>query len=73
MQSTAARRQVIVSTQSVPLVNQFAPEDLIVVDRIGAESMFNRLDSGALAAWLDDYGMGDLWEKNVIGGRPSHA
>ncbi len=62
--------QVIVSTQSVPLVNQFRPEDIIVVDRSGPESTFNRLDPEELEGWLDDYGLGDLWEKNVIGGRP---
>ena len=62
--------QVVVSTQSVPLVNQFRPEDIIVVDRSGPESTFNRLDPDELESWLDDYGLGDLWEKNVIGGRP---
>ncbi len=62
--------QVIVSTQSVSLVNQFLPEDIIVVDRYGPESTFRRLENDKLDTWLDDYGLGDLWEKNVIGGRP---
>jgi predicted ATPase len=62
--------QVIVSTQSVSLVNQFQPEDIVVVDRYGPESIFRRLDQDKLETWLDDYGIGDLWEKNVIGGRP---
>ena len=67
------RMQVIVSTQSVPLVNQFSTEDLIVVDREEGQSTFRRLANDHLTSWLDDYGLGDLWEKNVIGGRPSNA
>jgi predicted ATPase len=70
LRKTATRTQVIVSTQSVPLVNQFQPEDIIVVDRDGPVSTFRRLERVELENWLDDYGLGDLWEKNVIGGRP---
>lgn len=70
LQSAATKTQVIVSTQSVPLVNQFAPEDLIVVDREEGQSVFRRLDNRELDVWLEDYGLGELWEKNLIGGRP---
>jgi predicted ATPase len=71
LQSTATKTQIIVSTQSVPLVNQFTPEDLVVVDREEGQSVFRRLDGRELSGWLEEYGLGDLWEKNVIGGRPS--
>lgn len=71
LQSTATKTQIVVSTQSVPLVNQFTPEDLVVVDREEGQSVFRRLDARALTGWLEEYGLGDLWEKNVIGGRPS--
>jgi|CXWL01.1.fsa_nt_gi predicted ATPase len=70
LQSAATKRQVILSTQSVPLVNQFAPEDIIVVDREDGQSVFKHLDPQAAEAWLEEYGLGDLWEKNIIGGRP---
>ena len=70
LQSAATQTQIVVSTQSVPLVNQFLPEDLIVVERDGRESVFHRLDAADVALWMDEYGLGDLWEKNVIGGRP---
>lgn len=70
LQSAATQTQIIVSTQSVPLVNQFEPEDLIIVERDGRESVFRRLDPADVALWIDEYGLGDLWEKNVIGGRP---
>jgi predicted ATPase len=70
LRSAATQTQVIVSTQSVPLVNQFVPEDIIVVDRKDEQSAFERRNTKDLAAWLDDYGVGDLWEKNLLGGRP---
>jgi predicted ATPase len=70
LQSAATKTQVIVSTQSVPLVNQFLPEDIVVVDREDNQSVFRRLKSEDLEEWLEQYGLGELWEKNVIGGRP---
>ncbi len=70
LRSAATKTQVIVSTQSVPLVNQFTPEEIIVVDRQDGQSTFERRTIEDLAAWLEDYGMGDLWEKNLLGGRP---
>jgi predicted ATPase len=70
LRSASKETQVIVSTQAVPLVNQFNPEDIIVVDRKDNQSKFSRLGERDLEGWLDDYGMGDLWEKNLLGGRP---
>jgi len=70
-QSGYSSRQVIVSTQSVPLVNQLEAEDLIVVNHHRGESVFARLDSEQLKEWLDTYSLGELWEKNILGGRPS--
>lgn len=70
LQSAATKTQVIVSTQSVTLVNQVEPETIIVVDRGEGESLFRRLSVDELSAWVEDYGLGDLWEKNIIGGRP---
>jgi predicted ATPase len=63
-------KQVIVSTQSPPLLNEFAPEDVIVVERTNGESTFRRLDSSHLSEWLEEYSLGELWQKNVLGGRP---
>jgi predicted ATPase len=62
--------QLIVSTQSVSLVNQLKPEQVVVVNRKDGQSTFERLDVKALEAWLEEYGLGELWEKNVLGGRP---
>ncbi|WP_442951995.1 AAA family ATPase [Orrella sp. JC864] len=70
MRSVAQERQLLVSTQSVELVNEFDPEDLIVVDKRDGASQFRRPDAGQLAGWLADYSLGELWKKNLLGGRP---
>jgi predicted ATPase len=63
-------KQVIVSTQSVPLLNEFAPDDVVVVERMNGESTFRQMNSAQLSEWLQDYSLGELWQKNVLGGRP---
>jgi predicted ATPase len=68
---TAEKRQVIASTQSVELLNAFAPENVIVVEREGGASVLKRLDSTDLEEWLEDYTLGELWKRNVLGGRPT--
>lgn len=74
LKSASERTQIIVSTQSVSLVNQFDPEDLLIVERDQDKNMYetviNRVDSQQLSSWLEEYSLGDLWEKNVLGGRP---
>lgn len=71
MKSASRQHQLIVSTQSVELVNEFDAEDLIVVDKAGAASTLHRLDVDALQEWLAEYSLGELWKKNLLGGRPA--
>lgn len=61
--------QIIIATQSVNLLNLFAPEEIITVDQIDGESTFNKLDETKLSKWIEDYATGDLWEKHIIGGQ----
>lgn len=70
IKATSKTTQVICSTQSVTFANHFAPEDFIVVDQRQGVSEFSRLKTESLSDWLEDYGMGDIWNKNLIGGRP---
>lgn len=64
-------KQVIVSTQSVELLNEFQAEDVIVAEYEETASVFRRLSSKALENWLaEDYSLGDLWKRNILGGRP---
>jgi len=67
------RTQLIVSTQSAPLLNAFEPDQIVVIDRKEGESQFRRLETDDLREWLgQDYTLGDLWQKNVYGGGISH-
>jgi predicted ATPase len=62
--------QVIVATQSPDLINCFEPEDLITVDNLG-HSIFRRLNKGDLSQWIEEYSIGELWQRNIIeGGQP---
>jgi predicted ATPase len=67
----AAKTQVVVSTQSPLLLDHFTPEDVLVADRVDSGTTLARLDSERLGSWLEDYSLGQLWEKNEFGGRPS--
>ena len=62
--------QVIVSTQSTNFIDNFEAEDIIVADRKNNETVLRRLDAEELAGWLEDYSIGEVWEKNTIGGQP---
>jgi predicted ATPase len=70
IKKSAINTQVIISTQSVNLVDNFDPEHIIAVDRKDRQSVFNPQNSETLADWLQNYTMGDLWNKNIIGARP---
>lgn len=72
IKSVASRGcQIIVSTQSVNLINNFDAEDIITVDRKDKQSTFNRLNNDTLQHWLNDYSLGELWTKNIINGQPT--
>lgn len=70
MRSAAARTQIVAATQSATLASQFEAEDLVIVETKDDASHFRRLSVAGLEGWLEDYRLGDLWEKNVLGGVP---
>lgn len=75
IKAAAAKRQIVISTQSPRLMAEFAPEDVVVVERHEdekgfGESSLERLSREQLGAWLDDYDLGALFEMNVTGGGP---
>ena len=70
IEAAARRSQVILATQSVTLLNQFSPEAIIIADNDGLRTHFRRMTEQDLSSWMNDYSVGDLWEKNIIGGRP---
>jgi len=70
IKSASVKSQVIISTQSVNLVDQFSAEDVIVVDREDNQSVFKRQNEQTLTMWRDEFSMGELWSKNLLGGTP---
>jgi predicted ATPase len=73
LRQASTRAQVLFATQSVTLMNQFELDDLVVVERADGGTTLYRPDAGKLADWLAEYTLGELWEKNLIGGRPGSA
>jgi len=70
LKSASTKTQIIVSTQSINLVDQFTADDVIVVERANNQTVFKRQSEDALAAWREEYSLGELWSKNVLGGTP---
>ncbi len=71
IKSASQSIQVIVATQSAMLLDAFEPRDVVVVERHARESTFHRLEPAELQSWLERYSLGELWDKNVLGGRPA--
>lgn len=71
IKSASERTQVIISTQSPTLLDYFTPDQIVVVSRRDGRSTFERLDAHTLASWLEDYSVGELWQKNVVRGGPT--
>ncbi len=63
--------QIIVSTQAASLVSALAdPAAVVVVERDEASTTARRLTAKEVEPWLDEYSLGDIWEKGIFGGRP---
>lgn len=71
VKKAALDTQIIICTQSNYLVDNFEPEDVIVVDRKDNATVLRRLNAEQLKSWLEEYSLGEIWEMNVIGGQPS--
>ena len=70
MRAAAEKTQVIVATQSQTFLNFFEPDEIVTVECQKGQSSFNRLDPEKLKDWLEDYSIGELWQRNVVGGGP---
>ena len=71
IQSLAAERQVIVATQSPLLVSAFDLDEIFTLDLHEGETKARKLSADDYRVWLEDgFTSGDLWQKNLLGGRP---
>jgi len=66
------KTQIIASTQSVTFADNFDIEDIIVVNRKDNHSEFQRLEKEKYKDWLEEYSVGEMWQKNLIGGVPTY-
>jgi predicted ATPase len=68
IQSVSTKSQIIAATQSPSLISHFSPENVVVIDKSQSEnqSIFRRLNTDSLKNWLQDYSLGDLWERNIL-------
>jgi len=75
VRSASAHAQLVLATQSKELVDAFQLEDILVVDREAADgresSVLRRLPRPEFAVWLEKYSLGEMWEHNLIRGRPA--
>jgi len=71
LKTASHHTQIIVATESPVLLNHFAPDDIVVTERRMGETTFRRCQESELKEWLAEYSLGQLWEKNVLGGGPS--
>lgn len=67
----ATERQIIVATQSPLLVDLFGLDEIIVLEMEDGKTQFRTLPQDEYEHWLNsDFTTGELWRKNVLGGRP---
>jgi predicted ATPase len=71
LESASTRMQVVIAPQSMRLLSEFNAEHVLVVEVERGKSDFTRLEPDKLTLWLEEYPLGDIWEKNVIGGYPA--
>jgi predicted ATPase len=64
--------QVVLATQSPALLDEFEPKQITVIERdpISKSSVFKRFTEEDLKVWLEDYTLSEIWDKNILGGKP---
>lgn len=72
IKAASSNAQIVVATQSPRLIDEFSADKIVVVERNNFDkcSTFKKLNCEELKDWLDNYSTSELWDKNVIGGRP---
>jgi predicted ATPase len=70
LQSASEYCQIFIATQSPIMVDQFEPDQVVVVERQNQASTYRKLREKDLHEWLQEYSLGQLWQKNLTGGTP---
>lgn len=69
LREAGQRSQLIVTTHSTRLLDNFTPEDVVVCEKVDGATKLRRLNEAELVNWLDEYTLGEVWERNIVGGR----
>ncbi len=66
------RSQLIVTTHSDMLVDALTNDwwSIVVCEKRDGQTVMRRLDEEKMAAWLEEYRLGELWSSGEIGGNP---
>ena len=71
IKALAEKRQVLLATQSPLLVDAFGLDEIFVLELQDGRTEFRKLSPDDYQVWLDDnFTSGELWQKNLLGGRP---
>lgn len=70
MREASQRTQLIVATHSDRLIRFLEPKEVLVCDAEDGLTTMNWADSFNLEKWLQDYSLDQVWQMNLIGGRP---
>lgn len=70
IRAVAESHQCLIATQSQILLDEFSTDNVVVVERLRRGSSFHRLREDELKNWLNEYALSELWDMNVLGGRP---
>lgn len=70
MRAASSHTQVLLATQSPTFLDHFHPEEVIVAEEKEQASHYRRVTADELQEWLQQYSLGELWQKNVLGGGP---
>ena len=64
--------QIIVATQSTAIIDGFSADDITVIDNDPSidGTRARKLTEQEYHDWLEEYTLSELWNKNIIGGRP---
>ena len=71
VRAASQSRQCLIATQAPAFLDALDPANVIVVERRGRSSTFRRLEAASLKTWLDEYDLAELWDMNLLGGRPA--
>lgn len=72
IKEAAIHTQVIIATQSPGLVDEFEANQITIIERDEKDesTIAHKLNEEELKDWLENYSLSELWDKNVLGGRP---